>query len=231
MTMTTAEAADTRIMAIVHNSLKRDLRRVRTALTGDPAPAGRQRRALGEHVEWLMDFLHHHHTAEDEGLWPLVRERNPAIGDLLDSLEADHQRIAPTIGPLVVAAQEYARTTGGEPRRALLTALDNLSEVLLPHLDREVDEAMPLVSASITHAEWQEWDQAMNIKPKSPLKLGIEGHWLLDDIDAEGRDVVVHQVPPIPRFVLLHGFAAAYRRQARRRWAPDPRRAAAAGGA
>jgi hypothetical protein len=231
MTMTTAEAADTRIMAIVHNSLKRDLRRVRAALTGDPAPAGRQRRALGEHVEWLMDFLHDHHTAEDEGLWPLVRERNPEIGDLLDSLEGDHQRIAPTIGPLVVAAREYARTTGDEPRRALLTALDNLSEVLLPHLDREVDEAMPLVSASISKAEWEEWDQAKNIKPKSLPYLGIVGHWLLDDIDAEGRDVVVHQVPPIPRFVLLHGFAAAYRRQARRRWKPDPRAAAATGGA
>lgn len=231
MTMTTAEAADTRIMAIVHNSLKRDLRRVRAALTGDPAPAGRQRRALGEHVEWLMDFLHEHHTAEDEGLWPLVRERNPALGDLLDSLEADHQRIAPAIGPLVLAAREYARTTGDEPRRALITALDDLSEVLLPHLDREVDEAMPVVSASITKAEWEEWDQAKNIKPKSLPYLGIVGHWLLDDIDAEGRDVVVHQVPPIPRFVLLHGFAAAYRRQARRRWTPDPRRAAAAGGA
>ena len=230
MTMTTAEAADTRIMAIVHNSLKRDLRRVRAALTGDPAPAGRQRRALGEHVEWLMDFLHDHHTAEDEGLWPLVRERNPAIGDLLDSLEADHQRIAPAIGPLVVAAREYARTTGDEQRRALLSALDNLSELLLPHLDREVDEAMPLVSASITKAEWEEWDQTKNIKPKSMPYLGIVGHWLLDDIDAEGRDVVVHQVPPVPRFVLVHGFAGIYRRQARKRWLPEPRRAPIRGG-
>ena len=230
MTMTTTDPADTRIMAIVHNSLKRDLRRVRAALTGDPAPAGRQRRALGAHVEWLMDFLHGHHTGEDEGLWPLVRERNPAIGDLLDSLEADHQRIAPAIGPLVVAARKYARTTNDEPRRALLTALDNLSESLLPHLDREVDEAMPLVSASITNAEWQEWDELYNIKPKSLLQLGIEGHWLLDDIDAEGRDVVVHLVPPIPRFVLVLGFASTYRRQARRRWTPE-HRAAAAGGA
>lgn len=231
MTMTTTEAADTRIMAIVHNALKRDLRRVREALTGDPAPAGRQRRALGEHVEWLMDFLHHHHTGEDEGLWPLVREHNPAIGDLLDSLEADHQRIAPAIGPLVAAGRQYARSTDDGPRHALITALDNLSEVLLPHLDREVDEAMPLVSASISKAEWKHWDEAYNIKPKSLLQLGIEGHWLLDDIDAEGRDVVVHQVPPVPRFVLLHGFAAAYRRQARRRWSPDARSAPAAGGA
>jgi len=231
MTMTTAEAGDTRIMAIVHNSLKRDLRRLRAALTGEPAPAGRQRRALGEHVEWLMDFLHHHHTGEDEGLWPLVRERNPAVGDLLDSLEADHQRIAPAIGPLVAAGKQYATTTTDGPRQALVAAIDALSEVLLPHLDREVDEAMPVVSASISRAEWEHWDEAYNIKPKSLLQLGIEGHWLLDDIDAEGRDVVVHQVPPVPRFVLLHGFAAIYRRQARKRWAPEPRRAPAAGGA
>ena len=231
MTMTTAEAADTRIMAIVHNSLKRDLRRVRAALTGDPAPAGRQRRALGEHVEWLMEFLHDHHKAEDDGLWPVVRERNPAAAELLASLEADHQRIAPAIGPLVAAGKQYAATTTDGPREALVAAIDALSEVLLPHLDREVNEAMPVVSASIAKADWDHWNDTFNVKPKGLLQLGIEGHWLLDDIDAEGRDVVVHLVPPVPRFVLVHGFASTYRRQARRRWSPDARSAPVAGGA
>ena len=47
-----------------------------------------------------MDFLHAHHESEDQGLWPLVRVKNPAAGALLDSLEADHERIDPlALGP------------------------------------------------------------------------------------------------------------------------------------
>jgi hypothetical protein len=48
----------------------------------------------------------------------------------------------------------------------------------------------------------------------------MEGHWLLEGIDSEGYDVVVHKVPAALRFVLLHGFGRAYRRQARARWTP-----------
>ena len=61
-------------------------------------------------------------------------------------------------------------------------------------------------------------------------ELAIEGHWLIEEIDAEGYSVVVHKVPVVPRFILIHGFARAYRRQARARWVPDgsPRKAVAA---
>jgi hypothetical protein len=41
----------------------------------------------------------------------------------------------------------------GALRRDLLRTRDALTSVLLPHLDREVEEAMPMVSASITRAQ------------------------------------------------------------------------------
>jgi hypothetical protein len=219
-----AEPADTRMMGIVHDALRRDLLRARGAVTAEPYPVGQQRRALGEHVVWLMQFLHAHHTSEDEGLWPLVRERNPTAAELLDSLEADHQRIDPAAQALAAAGRRYADTAADDARTELLTALDDLAAVLFPHLDREVDEAMPVVSASITHADWRAVEQRYNIKPKSLAQLGMEGHWLLDGIDAEGYDVVVHTVPAVPRFILVHGFARAYRRRARAVWEPDTAR-------
>jgi ActR/RegA family two-component response regulator len=220
--MTTPEApADTRMMGIVHSALKRDLLRTREALSASPAPQGRQRRALGEHVTWMMEFLHAHHSGEDEGLWPLVRVRNPAAAALLDSLEADHARIAPAAEAVTATAREYLATSADPPRERLVAALDRLVEVLFPHLDREVADAMPVVSASITNRDWDAIEQHYNIKPKSMRELGMEGHWLLDGIDPEGYDVVVHKVPPVARFVLLHGFARAYRRKAQARWTPD----------
>ena len=215
------EPADTRMMGIVHGALRRDLLRVRAAVTAEPAPHGRQRRALGAHVVWLMQFLHAHHTSEDLGLWPLVRERNPAAADLLDSLEAEHRTIAPALETLTQSGRQYAATTDDGTRVALVAALDGLTSVLLPHLDREVEVAMPVVSASITNAEWRAIEQRYNIKPKSLSQLGIEGQWLLDGIDPRGRQVVLHTVPLLPRLVLLYGFSRPYGRQARARWGPD----------
>lgn len=222
--MTTPEApADTRMMGIVHEALKRDLRRARDVLA-DSSPQGRQRIALGRHVTWMIDFLHAHHTSEDVGLWPLVRRRNPGAAELLDSMEADHRRIQPAAESAATAARDYTSTITDPPRSALVDALDGLISVLVPHLDREVSEAMPVVAASITNREWDAIEQEYNIKPKSVRQLAMEGHWLLEAIDAEGYDVVVHKVPAVMRFILIHGFARAYRRQARARWTPDESR-------
>lgn len=212
--------ADVRMMAIVHRALRRDLARARAVLVADPPPAGEQRRALGEHLLWMMEFLHAHHTSEDEGLWPLLRQRNPGAGELIDSLERDHERIAVAMDAVTSAATQYGGTTDDARRVALGAALEQLEEVLVPHLDREVADAMPVVARSITRREWEEIDRRFNLAPKSMRQLALEGHWLLDELDPEGRDVVVHLVPPVQRFVLVHGFARMYRRQAARCWSP-----------
>jgi hypothetical protein len=214
--------ADTRMMGIVHEALKRDLRRARATLVAVPPPRGRQRVALGQHVTWMLDFLHGHHTGEDAGLWPLVRRRNPASAELLDSMEADHARIAPAADAVAVAARDYTASASEAARVALVAALDRLIEVLFPHLDREVAEAMPVVAASITAREWDAVEQEHNIKPKTTRQLAMEGHWLLEDIDPEGYQIVVHKVPAALRFVLLHVFGRSYRRRAEARWTPDP---------
>jgi hypothetical protein len=146
----------------------------------------------------------------------MVRSHNPAAGPLLDALDADHRRIAPAADGLAAAGRTYAATTGDQARTELHAALRALNEVLLPHLQREVEEAMPVVSASITHAQWHAWDQDRNIKGKPLAELGYRGHWLVDDIDEEGRRVVLGEVPPVPRFILLHFFARGYRRRTAR---------------
>lgn len=218
---TLSHPADTRLMGIVHGALQRDLERAREVVATRPYPVGRQRKALGEHVGWLMEFLHAHHTSEDEGLWPAVRARNPEAGALLDSLEADHRLIEPAAVALRTAAQSYASSDGETQRVALLEALEELATVLFGHLDREVAEAMPVVASTLTQGEWHAIDQEHNIKSKSLRQLGFEGHWLLDGIDAEGYTVVTQVVPPLPRFILLHGFARSYRRRMTAVWQPD----------
>lgn len=206
--------ADTTMMGIVHDALRRDLVRMRDALALEP-PAPR-RRALAGHLTWMMRFLDAHHSGEDDGLYPAVRAADPGAADLLDAMDAEHQAIHPAMEQVATRAARWA--SNGEDRNALVVAIDELSDVLLPHLDREEAEAMPLVSATLTQREWTDWDQRYNIAPKSLSALGEEGNWVLDGLDDERRRVVLDLVPLLPRLIVLYVFGPRYRRRARSRW-------------
>ena len=197
--------ADTRMMGIVHDALRRDIDRAIVVLAS--RPEGPRANAVAEHVPWMMRFLHEHHVGEDTALWPLVREREPRAAGLLDAMEADHAAIAPRV-------EACAKAEGA----ALQDALEQLRGVLFPHLRREEDEVMPIVSVSITDAEWHAIDQEHFVKPKSLSELGLEGHWLLDGLDPERTLVVLHQVAFLPRLVLRYGFARRYRHRATACW-------------
>lgn len=211
--------ADTRSMGIVHSALRRDLERTRLVLQTEPWPEGKRRSALAAHVLWMMHFLHIHHTGEDVGLWPLIRAKNPAAGVLLDQMDADHRRIAPAIIALEDAARAYR---DDDARGQLLEALAGLTAVLLPHLRREELEMMPVVAATITDAEYHDVEQEHFVKPKSFTELGLEGHWIIDGLGPEDREVILGVVPAVPRFVLLHAFARSYRRKAALMWGDGP---------
>lgn len=204
--MTAKSPADTRMMAIVHAAFRRDLARVRLTLTAAPPPQGDRRQAPAAQVGWLMDRLHEHHT-EDAGLCPLIRQRNPAAASLPETMEAEHQAIVPAIEALTAAAQHHRSAPGDTARTELIQALDALTAVLLPHLDHEVANAMPGVAQTLTARDWQACNKKANVKGKPLRELGLEGHWLIDEIDPEGYHVVTSQIPAVPRFILLHAFA------------------------
>ncbi|MGW6694393.1 hemerythrin domain-containing protein [Rhodococcus sp. NPDC054953] len=194
--------ADTRVMGIVHSALRRDLLRLQIVLGSGP-PDDDRRVELADHALWMMEFLRHHHEGEDTVLYPRVVEHNPESADLVAQMQRDHALIDPAIDDVDAAARDLRDGVPGA-QDVLEAALTRLSAVLLPHLDREERQMMPVVSASITDGEWRAWDDECNIKPKSIRQLGREGVWILDGLDAVGSDHLVHLVGPVPRFVMLH---------------------------
>lgn len=220
MAVTSEAPADTTMMRIVHDALRRDLQRATTALT-HPGTPGAQRQAIGAHIGWMMRFLHARHASEDDGLYPLVRDRAADDGDVLDVLDRmtrAHQDISPAMARVQATAASLADGASQGAARRVVSALGDLEVVLLPHLREEEDEAMPIASRLITAAEWQAVEQEHNLGPKSMAELGFEGHWLIDSATDADRATVMRLVPPIPRFALLHGFARRYRRHVRACW-------------
>ena len=214
--------ADTSMMRIVHSALRRDLHRAEIALSGNPPRPPAQQLAIARHLEWMMSFLHAHHRSEDDGLYPLVRDRDPAAAGLLDAMAADHRAVASAIAEVEAAAGDSAGRD--VPDQRLIDAVASLSNVLLPHLEREENEMMPVVSSVVTDSEWRKLEEQYNLKGKSSSELGFEGHWLIDGASPEDRQRVVGLVSAIPRFILVHGFVRSYRRRATACWGQSDRR-------
>jgi hypothetical protein len=213
--------ADTQMMGIVHSALRRDLVRSRMVLGTPQAGEPGRRTAIAEHLLWMMDFLHHHHSGEDDGLYPLVVRRNPESAGLVEQMDGDHATITPAIDGLVAAAKRHLADPAS-PDDALVAAIDGLTDVLNPHLEREETVMMPVVSQSITEGEWRQWDEEFNLKGKGLKGLAEEGHWVIDGLDAESRDHVEHLVPPVPRFILIKLMGGSYRRKRARLWDGTP---------
>ena len=214
------QAATTATMGTTHGALRRDLARIRTVLTAAPYPQGRQRAAIAAHAGWMMNFLHHHHTGEDAGLWPAVRAKNAAAAQLLDQMDAEHRAIAPGIDAVEQAARHYAGDAAA--REDLLAAVALLEQTLLSHLRREELEMMPVVARTLSQAELDAIEQAFFIRPKTKVQLGDEGQWLIDNAGEQARQHILGVVPPPLRFALVHVFGPRYRRKRRLLWGDGP---------
>jgi len=89
-------------------------------------------------------FVHLHHNLEDAMLFPALREADPAIGPVVDRLEADHRRVSDLLDAVEAAA---ARLTADEQdaRADVVLALDELHGHLLEHLEYEELRAGPVL--------------------------------------------------------------------------------------
>ncbi|MFJ8154071.1 hemerythrin domain-containing protein [Streptomyces sp. NPDC094468] len=150
----TAGRPHTHEMVVVHRVFRRESallpRLVRAVPDGDTARAALIAETLGDYT----NGLHHHHHAEDELVWPLLRTRAPRDEALVDRMNEQHQTIDDTLTAVAEWAPVWARSADGISREELALALEAHRTALLAHLDDEERAVLPLVAEHLTVAEW-----------------------------------------------------------------------------
>lgn len=194
---------DMSLMQAMHNALRRELEHItRTTERTDTDP----RRILATAAGWEMfkKALHVHHGAEDEALWPVMRQ---ALADrpddlaLLDAMEAEHDAIDPLIAEIDAALTDPEHG----PERVAAGA-DALRSALTGHLKHEEDQTLPLIDATLTPEQWGHFGQVHGSRtgPDAPRLTP----WLLDGAPEETVAKTLALLPEPVR--------AAYREQ----WQP-----------
>jgi hypothetical protein len=152
----------------VHGMIRRDLATVRQM--ADEVAAGRPASRLRAGLKllaasgplWQLKvncqhycrFVHSHHNAESIMLFPALRRVNPALGPVVDKLEADHAGVSDLLDEVDAAARELGEQEDPAGRERLTRALQNLSTDLLAHLQYE-EEHISDTLRSLT--SWPHW--------------------------------------------------------------------------
>ena len=152
-------------MYMAHHAFRRDLTRFAAAARNTPVERAEVWRALAVRWAQFSDVLHHHHTTEDDVLWPQLLDVVDAAGDTegratLEAMEAEHELIDPLLRSCAAGFDSMARTPDAETRNRLADAAAATRDSLSHHLRHEETEALPLVQALLPAEGWERVEQA-----------------------------------------------------------------------
>jgi iron-sulfur cluster repair protein YtfE (RIC family) len=197
--------SDMTMMYAVHGALRRELERIAgitVRMDDDP------QRVLRASVGWEMfkTYLHIHHTAEDETVWPVMQRLLTGRPDdlaLLAAMESEHAAIDPMLDAIDAALAD--RDSGAQRLGGLV---DGLITGLSGHLKHEEDEALPLIDATLTEQQFRRLGerQAELIGADSSRYLP----WLLDDIEPAMTTAILSRIPEPLRIAYEDQWRAAY---------------------
>ena len=178
---------------VMHSALRRDFARAARMLAG--RPDAKHRRALAAHLQWMLQVLRHHHTVEDEAIWPAVLRRRPDLSTLVESLETEHEELDSAARQLRDASLTWSYD-GSDPRREeLVEALNRLVAVLEVHLEHEENEAMPVVCSVLTDADWKPIQVRIAEGSPTMREQARTAYWAFDGLDARREKIMLSQIP------------------------------------
>lgn len=182
---------DMTMMYVMHHAFRRDLAALAAAAEATPVTDRETWRALGTRWELFGFALHHHHSGEDAGLWPMMSERaTDEERIVLDAMEAEHAEIDPILEACSAGFARLRVTADEDARPALAVRLVAARERLGHHLHHEETGAIPMIQRLLTNADWQGLEDEY-FKPGIPLRrLGALVPWVLEGVpDAVRRDL------------------------------------------
>jgi iron-sulfur cluster repair protein YtfE (RIC family) len=187
-------------MVVVHRMFRREFG-LAPVLVRAVAPGDRARAAVvGAHLAEISTMLHHHHTGEDELVWPKLHARTPVSDDLVTRMEAQHEHVGRLLEQLDVLLPAWRTEPGAAQRDALGSVLEAVGPALSEHLDEEEREVLPLVEQHLTVAEWDEVGaKAVAAIPKARM-LVLFGY-VLEGTSADEQRLMLGVLPPPVRLL------------------------------
>ena len=151
-------------ISLAHRAMVTDVGRVATLSSafadGGMTCTPRRARAVARYVNLLCDSVHHHHTTEDQILWPVIEASAGGSVDLTELTE-DHATLDPRLDRLRALAAGFRLNVGDKESAAPLAAgLTELHGLLHEHIADEEREIFPVIRQYVSVDDWAAVEKA-----------------------------------------------------------------------
>ena len=144
---------DTHEMVLIHRVIRREFGQL-PRLFRSAADDRARSKVIGAHAREMLDFLHTHHTGEDELLFPLLRERAALDPELMDRMDAQHTQVDDAVRALEAELPAWTTSADADTGERMATRIEATMPTLIAHLAEEEEKLLPIVSVTVTQSEW-----------------------------------------------------------------------------
>jgi hemerythrin-like domain-containing protein len=147
------EHADTREYLVVHEILRVVLDRFVSA--AERLDAARLGAVIGDRWRLFARGLHNHHEHEDTAFFPAIVRARPDVEPLVEQLEREHQELVARLDALDSAVDSLEAEPTDANRRAVRDSIAAVRDQLVPHLDVDDAQLVPVAAASVDARDWK----------------------------------------------------------------------------
>lgn len=195
-------------LLLAHRAMLKDLDRLGDLTAGLAARGTRLDRkraaAIAAYLDDLCASIHHHHSAEDDVLWPVLERSAGAHVDLTE-LTDDHAVLDPKLHRIRAGAQALRSEAVVSP--ALAADLVDLRDTLHEHIADEEKTIVPLIKRYVSDDDWRRVENTIRKRGAKltfevPRILAVVSDTELTELKAEGGfgvALMIKLLPPVYR--------------------------------
>ena len=207
---------DTSVMPTLHTMFRREFRLAGNVVRGVAAGDLARARVVADHVDYLARALHHHHTIEDDLMWPKLLERVPEeLAPIVHLMESQHERVDGLNQEIGGLLPRFRETAAADVRDRLADILDTLHVHLVEHLDAEEERLLPIAARTMKQEEWDamgERGRSGTPRKEMALTMGMYQYEGNPEVIAE----MLAEAPPPVRWIVPRLSRRAFRKHALR---------------
>ena len=182
-------------MPIIHRIFRRQFAEVRTLVQEVPTADATRVSAIADHLGFLLDGLHMHHTTEDDLIWPKLLDRPGFDTPLVERMEAQHLQIDVSVAEVRAATSAWRSDPTPATSLALADRIRKFLVILEGHLDEEEQVVVPLIDRHLTEAEWQDVGKR-GFEKFTTAQRWIATGQMVEVATPEGEAMMFGKLPP-----------------------------------
>ncbi len=201
-------ATQTSDMLAVHQALIEALEAA-PSLVGGAGDDAERVEVIGSYYENVLEFLHVHHTGEDELIYPVLEERCADQKEVLERIDAQHSLLNEPMDEARQAIAAWRASPSVEGGQEVISLIGTIDAVLRPHLGDEETTVLPIASAWISQDEWAQLPghALQSFSADKPwLALGL----VRERLTQEERDQMLSGMPPQLQIVWTEQWEPAF---------------------